>query len=111
MSCARLFKFLVLPGQAQAYADYLAAVVTPIDAAAHADDVFVSLVTLTPDAPSAWNHGRLFTFRDRAQRAAFAARIAAHAAAFDGSAEATARRKAQAETMRRLIAVSDYDLS
>ena len=110
MSPARLFKFRVLPGQEAAYAAYLRGVVTPIDEAAHRDDVFAKLVTLTPDGEAAWNHGRVFVFRDLAQRDAFAARIAAHAAAFDGSAEATARRKAQAETLRRLIGVSDYTL-
>jgi hypothetical protein len=83
-------------------------VVTPIDEAAHHDDVFVKLVTITPEGEAAWNHGRLFLFRDLVQRDAFAARIAAHAALFDGSADATSRRKAQAESLRRLIGVSDY---
>lgn len=107
---ARMFKFLVLPGQEQAYAGYLRDVVTPIDAAAHADDVFVDLATVTPEGTASWNHGRVFTFRDRSQRDAFAARMAGHAAAFDGSAEATARRKAFAETMRRQVAVTDYQI-
>lgn len=111
MKCARMFKFLVLPGQEAAYAAYLRDVVTPIDAAAHRDGVFAELVTLTPEGEAGWNHGRVFLFRDVAQRDGFAAGIAAHAAVFDGSAEATARRKAQAETLRRLIAVSDFALS
>ena len=36
------------------------------------------------------------------------ARMAAAALAFDGSADATARRKAFAETLRRQIAIADY---
>jgi hypothetical protein len=105
-----MFRFLVLAGQEKAYATYLRDVVTPIDDAAHRDDVFVKLVTLVPEGEAAWNHGRIFLFRDVAQRDGFAARIAAHAATFDGSADATARRKAQAESLRRLIGVSDYTL-
>jgi hypothetical protein len=110
MAAIRMFKFLVLPGQEQAYADYLRDVVAPIDAIAHAADAFVSLVTVTPEAQSGWNHGRVFTFRDAAHRAAMPAAMAAAALAFDGSAEATARRKAFAETLRRQVAVSDYAL-
>lgn len=109
MAFARLFKFRVLPGREQAYADYLRDVVTPIDAMAHAADVFVELVTVMPEGAAAWNHGRLFTFRDRDQRDAFAARMAEHAARFDGTAEATRARKAFAETLRTQVAVSDYE--
>lgn len=108
MTCARLFKFLVLPGCEAQYTAYLRDVVAVIDAAAHRDGVYETLVTIMPQGEADWDHGRLFRFRDAAQREAFATRMAAHAAAFDGSAEATARRKAFAETLRRQIAVSDY---
>ncbi len=111
MKTARMFKFLVLPGMAQAYGDYLRDVVTPIDEAAHKADTFLELVTLTPSGEAAWNHGRVFVFRDAAQREGFAGKMAQAAAAFDGSDEARVKRKAYAETLRRQIAVSDYDLS
>jgi hypothetical protein len=111
MGAIRMFKFFVLPGQEQAYTDYLRDVVTPIDRIAHDADVFVRLITITPEDEAAWNHGRVFVFRDRAQRDAMPARMAAAALAFDGDAEATTRRKAFAETLRRQIAVSDYDVS
>ena len=110
MACARMFKFLVLPGMEQAYADYLRDVVTPIDRIAHASDAFVGLITITPEGEAAWTHGRFFTFRDAEHRAAMPARMAAVALAFDGSADATARRKAFAETLRRQIAIADYAL-
>ena len=111
-SCARMFKFWVLPGMEQAYADYLRDVVTPIDSIAHDADVFVRLVTITPEGgDSDWNHGRVFIFRDAAQRDAMPARMAAAALAFDGSAEATVRRKAFAETLRRQISITDYGLT
>ncbi len=100
MKTARMFKFLVLPGRERAYGDYLRDVVTPIDEAAHKADTFLELVTLTPNGESAWNHGRVFVFRDAAQRAAF-----------DGSDEARIKRKAYAETLRRQIVVSGYDIS
>ncbi len=109
MACVRMFKFLVL--QEQAYADYLRDVVTPIDRIAHDADVFVRLVTVTPQGGSVWNHGRAFIFRDAAQRAAMSAGMAAAALAYDGSEEATRRRKAHAETLRRQVAVSDYEFS
>jgi hypothetical protein len=109
--CARLFKFQVLDGQETAYAAYLETVVTAIDRVAHKSDVFIDLITIRPQAAdSAWNHGRLFTFRDHAQRAAFAGGVAEAALAFDGSEAAREARKATAETMRRLVAVADYDL-
>jgi len=111
-SCARMFKFRVLPGMEQAYADYLREVVTPIDAVAHAADAFVELITVTPDAvETEWNHGRVFTFRDRAHREAMPAAMAKAAAGFDGSDEARVKRKAYAETLRRQIAIADYDVS
>ncbi|HEX4026850.1 MAG TPA: hypothetical protein VHX18_04460 [Rhizomicrobium sp.] len=110
MIFARMFKFLVLPGQEQAYCDYLRDVVSPIDTAAHQADVFLELRTITPDGGADWNHGRIFTFRDRAQRDAFAARMAEQAAFFDGNSEATRLRKARAETMRRQVEVSDYQI-
>jgi hypothetical protein len=110
MTCTRMFKFQILSGREADYAAYLRGVVAVIDAAAHDDGVFETLVTITPDAPTDWNHGRIFTFRDTAQRAAFAGRMASHAAAFDGSADATAKRKAFAETLRRQVAVADYSV-
>jgi hypothetical protein len=110
--CIRMFKFLVLPGMEQAYADYLRDVVTPIDVVAHKADAFLELLTLTPDAPgAAWNHGRVFTFRDPVHRAAMPAAMAKAAAAFDGSDAARITRKAYAETLRRQIAITDYDVS
>ncbi len=110
MATIRMFKFFVLPGQEQAYADYLRDVVTPIDAIAHDADVFVRLVTITPEGEAAWNHGRVFIFRVAAQRDAMPARMAAAALTFDGSEDATRQRKAFAETLRRQIAVADYDM-
>jgi hypothetical protein len=110
--CARLFKFHVLDGQEAAYAAYLETAVAAIDAMAHKSNVFIELITIRPQAAhSTWNHGRLFTFRDHAQRAAFADAIAEASLAFDGSEAARDARKAAAETMRRLVAVADYDLS
>jgi hypothetical protein len=109
--CARLFKFQIRDGQEAAYAAYLEGAVAAIDAMAHRSDVFVDLITIRPDSVGAWNHGRLFTFRDHAQRAAFAGRMAQAALAFDGSEAARDSRKAQAETLRRLVATTDYDLS
>lgn len=110
--CARLFKFLVRDGQDAAYAAYLETAVAAIDAMAHRQDVFVALITIRPEAADgAWNHGRLFTFRDHAQRQAFAARIAEASLVFDGSEAAREARKAHAETLRSLVAVADYDLS
>jgi hypothetical protein len=108
MGAIRMFKFRILPGQEQAYADYLRDVVTPIDRIAHAADAFVELVTITPETESDWNHGRVFTFRDAAHRAAMPARMAAAALAFDGNAGATAQRKAFAETLRRQVSISDF---
>ena len=111
MKCARIFQFRVLPGQETSYADYLRDVVAPIDEAAHRDGIFENLVTIVPEAADAgWNHGRIFIFRDAAQREVFAAGIAGHAAAFDGNADATARRKAFAEQLRTLIAVCDFQI-
>ena len=110
MTFARMFKFLILPGQEHAYAGYLRDVVTPIDEAAHKAGVFDRLHTIMPDGEAGWNHGRVFLFIDRAQRDAFAARMAEQAAAFDGSAAATARRKAFAETLRRQVGISDFQV-
>jgi hypothetical protein len=109
--CIRMFKFLVLTGMEQAYAEYLRDVVTPIDAVAHAADAFVELITVTPDAAeTAWNHGRVFTFRDCSHREAMPAAMAKAAAAFDGGDEARMKRKAYAETLRHQIAIADYDI-
>lgn len=109
--CIRMFKFLVLPGMEQAYADYLREVVAPIDAVAHDAGAFLALLTVTPDAmDAAWNYGRVFTFRDHAHREAMPAAMAKAAAAFDGSEEARDKRKAYAETLRRQIAIADYDI-
>lgn len=107
----RLFQYAVHPGMEQAYRDYLRDVVEAIDRAAHAQGVFEAVFTILPEQAADWTQGRLFTFRDAAQRAAMAERMAAAALAFDGSAGATARRKQYAETLRRLVAVQDYRLS
>ena len=108
--CARLFKFRVVEGLEATYAAYLDGPVAAIDAAAHTADVFVDLITVRPQNGGAWNHGRLFLFRDHAQRDAFAARMAEASLAFDGSETARTQRKAFAESLRRQIAVSDYDI-
>jgi hypothetical protein len=110
MKTARMFKFRMLPGMEQAYGDYLRDVVTPIDDVAHKAGVFLELITVTPEDDAAWNHGRIFIFRDGAQRDAFAAAMAQAAAAFDGSDAAKIKRKAYAETLRTLVATSDYTL-
>jgi hypothetical protein len=110
MTFARLFQYLVLPGQAQSYAAYLRDVVTVIDEDAHRAGIFDRLHTIIPDTAADWNHGRVFLFQDRAQRDGFAARMAERAAAFDGEADATARRKAYAETLRRLVGVVDFQI-
>jgi hypothetical protein len=78
MTCARLFKYFVLQGDA--YRDYLHEVVEPIDRAAHAADAFVSVMIIVPEAKGDWTQGRLFTFRDHAHRAAFVDAMAAQAA-------------------------------
>jgi len=108
MRYVRLFKYVVL--RDKAYSDYLRDVVEPIDRAAHAADVFLDVMTIVPQQEEDWTQGRLFTFRDRAQRNAFAEAMALHAAVFDGSEEARIWRKRYANTMRKLIAVFDYDL-
>jgi hypothetical protein len=109
MTCARLFKYDVL--QADAYREYLRDVVEPIDRAAHDAGAFVAVMTIVPEGEGGWTQGRLFTFRDRDHRAAFADAMAAQAAAFDGSEAAKRTRKQYAETLRRLVAVADYDIS
>lgn len=109
MSCARLFQYFVL--QESAYRDYLRDVVEPIDRAAHAVGAFESVTTIVPDVKESWTQGRLFTFRDHAHRAAFADAMAAQAAMFDGGEAARLARKQHAETLRRLVAVLDYDIS
>ncbi|HVW73833.1 MAG TPA: hypothetical protein VHC39_09350 [Rhizomicrobium sp.] len=111
MTFARMFKFHVFADREAAYAAYLRDVVTPIDEAAHKAGAFDRLATVTPQSAGDWNHGRVFFFRDRAQRDAFAASIAQHAAVFDGSAEATAARKARAETLRKLVAIFDFEIT
>jgi hypothetical protein len=109
---ARLFKFLVFDGQEANYATYLETVVAAIDALAHKDDVFVDLTTIRPDTVNdVWNHGRLFTFRTRQQREMFSDGMSQASLAFDGSEAARQARKAHAETMRRLVEISDYELS
>jgi hypothetical protein len=112
VGCVRMFKVRVLSGMERAYADYIRDIVEPIDRIAHAADAFLDVVTVVPDGadPAGWTQARIFTFRDEAQRAALPVKMGAAAASFDGSAEATARRKQFAETLREQIAVSDYAL-
>ena len=110
MTFARMFKFLVLPGQQEAYAAYLRDIVSRIDEAACEAGVFDRLHTIVPEVAGDWNHGRMFLFRDRAQRDGFAVRIAEHAAAFDGDTAATAARKVFADTLRGLIGVADFQI-
>jgi hypothetical protein len=108
MRYARLFKYAVL--RDEAYGEYVRDMVEPIDNAAQAAGVFQKVMTIVPQQEEDWTQGRLFTFRDRAQRDAFGEGMAAHAAAFDGSEEARAWRKRYANTLCKLIAVFDYDL-
>jgi len=105
----RSFQYQVLPGRAADYAAYLREVVEPIDRQAHADGAFEEVFTVEPlarqEPPMLC---RVFRFRDEAQLQAFAGRMAQAAARFDASAQATAQRKAHAETLRTLVGVHDY---
>lgn len=110
--CARMFKVRVLPGQEAAYERYLREVVEPIDAMAHEAGVFAYMHALRPEGQDAgWTHARVFYFTDDAQRQRFAEDMARAAARFDGSADATERRKALAATLRDTVGTSDYRVS
>lgn len=110
--CARAFRVRVLPGQEEAYARYLHDVVEPIDAMAHDAGVFAHMLAMRPEyAGAAWTHARVFFFADTAQRERFTATMAQAAARFDGDAEATARRKAYADTLRVTVGNFDYAVS
>ena len=107
--CARAFRVRVLPGQEAAYARYLREVVEPIDALAHGEGVFAQMFAIRPEAPGAdWTHARVFLFRDMLQRERFTEAMAACALRFDGAADATARRKAFADTLRVALGGRDY---
>jgi hypothetical protein len=108
-TCARAFKVRVIAGQEEAYARYLREVVEPIDALAHEAGVFAHMLAMRPESPGAdWTHARVFFFADTAQRERFTAAMAACAGRFDGSAEATVKRKAFADTLRVALGSSDY---
>jgi hypothetical protein len=112
VTCARAFKVRVRPGQEAAYEQYLQDVVEPIDAIAHAADVFAHMHAMRPEDPGAnWTHARVFFFRDEAQRARFTETMAQAAAQFDGSAAATAPRTARADTLRETVGTSNYCVS
>ncbi|MBL8336193.1 MAG: hypothetical protein JNM97_05425, partial [Rhodoferax sp.] len=49
VTCARAFKVRVRPGQEAAYEQYLQDVVEPIDAIAHAADVFAHMHAMRPE--------------------------------------------------------------
>ena len=107
--CARAFKVRVIPGQEAAYAQYLREVVEPIDVLANEAGVFAHMLAMRPESAGAdWTHARVFFFADTAQRERFTAAMAACAGRFDGSVEATARRKAFADTLRVALGGSDY---
>lgn len=108
---ARLFKYAVHPGMEDAYRAYLGDVVAVIDHAAHKEGVFEQVFIIEPEQAADWTQGRLFTFRDLAQRDAFAGRMAAQALAYDGGVETQKARKAHAETMRRLTGTQDFRLT
>lgn len=109
VGCIRRFKFQVRPGQQAAYDEYLRTVVEPIDAMAFAEGAFLEVVIMRPMRDDADGvQCRAFLFRDEAQLAAFPALIAKAAAAFDGSAAATQRRKAYADTLRTVVSMEDY---
>lgn len=109
IGCIRRFKFKVLPGQEAAYEDYLRNVVEPIDEMAFAEDAFLEVIIMHPMREGADGvQSRAFLFRDEEQLSAFPALIAKAASAFDGSATATEKRKAYADTLRTVISTEDY---
>lgn len=107
--CARAFRVRVVPGQEAAYTRYLREVVEPIDALAHEAGVFAQMFAIRPETPGAdWTHARVFLFRDTQQREGFTEAMAACAVRFDGGADATAKRKAFADTLRVALGSRDY---
>ena len=112
VTCARAFKVRVIPGQEAAYEGYLREVVEPIDAIAHAAGVFAHMYAVRPEETGAdWTHARVFLFTDEAQRQRFTDTMAQAAAQFDGSPEATERRKTLASTLRTTVGTSNYRVS
>jgi len=112
VTCARAFKVRALPGHEAAYERYLHEVVEPIDAIAHAAGVFAHMHAMRPeDSGAGYTHARVFFFTDAAQRERFTGTMAQAAAGFDGSREATERRKALAATLRATVGTSDFRVS
>lgn len=112
IGCIRVFRFEVLPGQEQAYQEYLRDVVEPIDEVAFADGAFLEVLILTQANPcgKSGTQCRVFTFRDVAQRDAFPGLIAEAARQFDQTEEARDLRKAYADTLRTVVGVDDHEL-
>lgn len=65
---AQVYYWKARPGMLDAYNKYITEVAEPIDAEAHKQGAFVSVVTyMTRDTLSPWTHMRVFLLRDSAQ--------------------------------------------
>lgn len=108
---ARAIYWRALPGQMQAYTDYLRDEVEPVDDEARrrgALSSFETLIDPRPDAP--WTHMRLFVFDTPAQRDSM---VQAFAQIMAERQPDPALRQARAERAARLrerIGEADYDL-
>jgi hypothetical protein len=107
---ARIICWRALPGQLQAYTDYLHAQVEPIDEAAVQAGVLRSHATWVDERPDApWSHMRVFVFDTAEQRAAMKAKLAQLVEQRTPDPQIRATRAALAAQLRTLV--SEHDVS
>lgn len=110
--CAKLIYFSAAPGREREYEDYLRSTVEPIDRRAREQGALVDMMTFINDGnrrdgPAGWTHLRVFLFEDAAQRARVKDVFAKVAAEIEPDEGRRARRKAEGEAMRTLLAEID----
>ena len=113
--CAKLIFFAAAKGEERAYEEYLRSTVEPIDRRAREQGALLDMATLIndgsrQDGPAGWTHLRVFLFESEAQRGNVKAAFAKAAAELEPDADRRARRKAEGERMRTLLAELDVRL-
>jgi hypothetical protein len=111
-TCAKVILFAASPGKTAEYGEYLRSTVEPIDHRAVEEGALVDMLTLVNDSdPSQpWTHLRVFLFESEAKRASIKETFARVAAEIEPDAAKRAQRKAEGESLRRLLGELDVKL-